>query len=112
MLERKQPLFQQEAGLVLPFGVHVLWRRDVMASSHVVATQASLPGPTGLSNRSLHCCVEQRMGFVKGRVVGGPVSALPAWLVSPHSQRIRVPQFQGSLCFGVKLFNVTKHEFF
>lgn len=40
------------------------------------------------------------------------MSALPAWLVSPHSQRIRVPQFQGSLCFGVKLFNITKHEFF
>lgn len=40
-LERKQPLFQQEAGLVLPFGVHVLWHRDVMASAHVVATQAS-----------------------------------------------------------------------
>lgn len=39
------------------------------------------------------------------------MSVLPAWLVSPHSQRIRVPQFQGSLCFGVKLFNVTKHEF-
>lgn len=56
-----------------------------MASAHVVAMQASPPGPTGLSSRSLHCCVEQRMGFAKGRVVGGLVEC-PAGLAGVTSQ--------------------------
>lgn len=68
MLERKQPLFQQEAGLVLPFGVHVLWRRDVMASAHVVATPGR-PSQVPLVFQTAVCTVVWNKGWASPKGV-------------------------------------------